>query len=424
MTRTAGKTGDGATTLRQARGAAYLVRRLLAWYDKNKRAFPWRAADGERPDPYRVWLSEIMLQQTTVAAVAPYYRRFLEKWPDVHALARAELDDVLREWQGLGYYARARNLHACARAVSGRLGGRFPESESELRMLPGIGAYTAGAIASIAFGRRAAAVDGNVERVLARLFAVTAPLPAAKTELREHALHLAPASRAGDFVQALMDLGATICTPRTPACLRCPWRKNCAAYEKGIAESLPRRAAKRARPLRHGVAFLLTRSDGAIWLRRRPDKGLLGGMMEVPSTPWREAAWDEAAALRHAPIAAKWRRLGGRVRHGFTHFELEIRLLTAPAGRQLPTGGRWVRPDDLAMVALPTVMQKLIRRGLAKRKPGEAPPGWTPKRKARPHRSRHGRDIVRGGIAQAVRRRKRHRDDAGRDPIRLALNPD
>lgn len=384
--------------VRKDRRARALARALLAWYDENRRVLPWRAPPGQTPDPYRVWLSEIMLQQTTVAAVASYYRRFLEKWPDVHALAGAELDDVLREWQGLGYYARARNLHACAREVSGKRDGRFPETDAALRALPGIGAYTAGAIAAIAFDQPAAAVDGNAERVLARLFAITTPLPAAKTELRARALQLVPGARAGDFAQAMMDLGATLCTPRAPACCLCPWGADCAASAKGIAERLPRRAAKRARPLRHGVAFFLTRADGAIWLRRRKETGLLGGMMEIPSTPWREEPWNRGEAARLAPAAAKWRSIAGTIRHGFTHFELALRVMAGGVGRRRPRGGRWVRPDDLASAALPTVMRKVIRHALAHAEAGQEMPGQKPKRKARPDQLRHGRDIVRGGI--------------------------
>ena len=394
------RSGRGKTVgaeQKDKRGGA-LARKLLAWYDKKKRVLPWRALPGQTPDPYSVWLSEIMLQQTTVAAVAPYFQRFLERWPDVHALAAAGLDDVLGEWQGLGYYARARNLHACARAIAAGRNGRFPDTEAALRALPGIGAYTAGAIAAIAFGEKAVAIDGNAERVLARLFAVPTPLPAAKPELRGCALQLVPADRAGDFAQAMMDLGAMICTPRAPACSLCPWRDDCAAHAKGIEEGLPRRAAKRARPLRRGVAFFLTRADGAIWLRRRKDSGLLGGMMEVASTPWRGEAWSEDEAVSLAPAAAKWRSLPGVVRHGFTHFELELRVMAGKTGRRLPAGGRWVHPDDLASAALPTLMRKVIGHAVAQGQAGPEGTGSRPKRKARPDRSRHGRDIVRGGI--------------------------
>ena len=255
---------------------------LLAWYDRHRRELPWRAPSGQRPDPYRVWLSEIMLQQTTVATVGPYFDRFVARFPSVYALAAAALDDVLHSWQGLGYYARARHLHASARAIVERHAGEFPREAQELRRLPGIGDYTAAAIAAIAFDRPLAAVDSNAERVVARLFAERTPLPAVKPRLRELAAALVPRERAGDFAQALMDLGATLCTPRRPRCVLCPWRAACAGLAQGIAEDLPVSAAKPERPLRYGVAFWLRRGDGAVLLRRRPDKGLLGGMTELP----------------------------------------------------------------------------------------------------------------------------------------------
>src|SRR5580704_7645564 len=241
---------------------------LLAWYDRHRRQLPWRSPPGERSDPYRVWLSEIMLQQTTVVTVAPYFDRFVARWPTVSSLAAAALDEVLHQWQGLGYYARARNLHACAREVAERHGGRFPDDVAGLRALPGIGDYTAAAIAAIAFDRQEAAVDGNVERVVARLFAVREAMPAAKPRLRALARELVPALRAGDFAQAMMDLGATICAPRRPRCVLCPWRDPCAARESGFAEELPARAEKPERPLRHGIVFWLQRPDGAVLLRR------------------------------------------------------------------------------------------------------------------------------------------------------------
>ncbi len=269
-----------------------------------------------------------MLQQTTVATVGPYFGQFVARWPDISALAAASLDEILQQWQGLGYYARARNLHACARAVAGRHGGVFPADPSALRALPGIGAYTAAAIAAIAFDRRAAAVDGNAERVLARLYAISEPLPAAKPRLRALADALVPNRRAGDFAQALMDLGATICTPYRPRCVLCPLRSCCAAAAAGLAEALPARAAKPERPLRHGVAFWLARPDGAVLLRRRPEKGLLGGMTEIPSTPWRAEPWTFAEAIRAAPSAAAWSPLPGTVLHGFTHFRLELAVVT------------------------------------------------------------------------------------------------
>jgi A/G-specific adenine glycosylase len=331
---------------------------LLAWYDRHRRALPWRAPPGRRPDPYRVWLSEIMLQQTTVVTVGPYFDRFVARWPDVFALAATSLDAVLTEWQGLGYYARARNLHRCAQVVAGALGGVFPETVAGLRELPGIGAYTATAIAAIAFDHRAAAVDGNVERVMARLYAVTEALPAAKPRLRELAEAVVPPHRAGDFAQAVMDLGATICTPRRPRCVLCPWREDCAAARAGIAEALPARAAKPERPLRHGTVFWLTRPDGALLLRRRPEQGLLGGMIELPSTPWRGAPWDAAEALPSAPAQERWEALPGIVRHGFTHFRIDLAVMAATTAT--PPDGIWAPLGRLGDYALPTLTKKVI----------------------------------------------------------------
>ncbi len=355
---------DHAAAARVEAGAARADRAalLLAWYDRHRRNLPWRALSGERADPYRVWLSEIMLQQTTVATVGPYFERFLARWPDIGALAAAPLDDVLHAWQGLGYYARARNLHACAREVAARYGGRFPETEAALRELPGIGAYTAAAIAAIAFDQPAMPVDGNIERVVARLFLVRETLPGAKPELRRLAATLLPAARPGDFAQAAMDLGATVCTPAKPKCVLCPWRADCRARQAGIAETLPARKPKGAKPLRRGVAFWITRADGAALLRRRPAKGLLGGMMEVPSSEWRAASWTVAAARKAAPVAAEWQILSGVVRHSFTHFDLELRVLvgrvSARAGAAVE--GVWVAPAALHTQALPTVMKKII----------------------------------------------------------------
>ena len=335
---------------------------LLDWYDRHRRILPWRALPGETPDPYRVWLSEIMLQQTTVAAVGGYFQHFVERWPTVEALAAAALDDVLHAWAGLGYYARARNLHKCARHVAETLGGRFPETEAGLRELPGIGAYTAAAIAAIAFDRRAAAVDGNVERVVARIYAVPEPMPAAKPKLRSLAAALVPERRAGDFAQAVMDLGATVCTPRKPKCLLCPWAGACAAYAAGIAEQLPRRASKPQRPTRRGTAFWVLNAQGKILLRRRPETGLLGGMMEVPSTAWLTDAPEPSVPAAETP----WRELPGLVRHTFTHFHLELRVV---AGRDAPdwaaADGVWVAPDRLSDYALPSVMKKVVRHAFA-----------------------------------------------------------
>ncbi|MEQ9814151.1 MAG: A/G-specific adenine glycosylase [Azospirillaceae bacterium] len=340
-----------------------VVPALLAWYDRHRRALPWRAAPGARPDAYRVWLSEIMLQQTTVATVGPYFRAFITRWPSVRDLAAADREDVLRAWAGLGYYARARNLHACARAVAETCGGVFPDTEQALLALPGIGAYTAAAIAAIAFDRPATVVDGNVERVVARLFALSDPLPDVKPAIRAAAATLTPATRPGDFAQAMMDLGATICTPRQPKCLACPVAGACHARMAGSAADLPRRRAKTAKPVRRAVIFVIGDGSGAVLVRSRPDEGLLGGMTEFPSTPW--AAADPpplASAARHAPVAAAWRETPGVVRHVFTHFALE---LTVVLGRShevaAPPGHRWIPLDQLGSEALPTVMAKVAR---------------------------------------------------------------
>jgi A/G-specific adenine glycosylase len=342
---------------------------LLAWYDRHRRHLPWRAPPGGRAEPYQVWLSEIMLQQTTVKAVGPYYAKFLARWPNVDALAAAPLDDVLRAWAGLGYYARARNLHACAKSVVRDHGGHFPDSEQGLRALPGIGGYTAAAIAAIAFDRRAIAIDGNIERVIARLYAVEAELPAAKAEIRTHAERLAPARRAGDFTQAMMDLGATICTPKQPACGICPWMDACAARARGDAETFPRKAPKVEGRMRYGASFVVTRADGHVLVRSRPEQGLLGGMTEVPSTVWTHE-WDEQTVLAVAPLKAKWKKLPGVVEHGFTHFPLRqtVYVASVPAKTKAPAGMRWVAEKDLHDEALPNVFRKvLVHAGLGHR---------------------------------------------------------
>lgn len=333
---------------------------LLAWYDRHRRVLPWRAPTGVSPDPYRVWLSEIMLQQTTVATVGPYFDRFVARWPDIAALAAASLDEVLHLWQGLGYYARARNLHACARAIVERHEGAFPRDPAALRALPGIGNYTAAAISAIAFDHPIAALDGNGERVVARIYGVLEPLAAARPRLKTLAAGLVPEQRAGDFAQALMDLGAMICTPRRPRCVLCPWRACCAAVAAGLAEKLPVSSEKPERPLRYGVAFWLTRPDGAVLLRRRPETGLLGGMTEIPSTPWRTESWTVEEAIRSAPTAAEWMMLPGVVRHGFTHFVLELAVMT---GRG-EADGVWSRPERLDEHALPTLMKKVARHAI------------------------------------------------------------
>ena len=324
---------------------------LLAWYDRHRRDLPWRAPPGGRADPYRVWLSEIMLQQTTVAAVAPYYERFLQRFPDVAALAAAPAEAVMQAWAGLGYYARARNLHACAQAVAAQ--GGFPCDVEGLRALPGIGPYTAAAVAAIAFGVPVVPVDGNVERVTARLFAIEAPLPGAKAAIAAAAARARPS----DFAQALFDLGATVCTPAAPGCAVCPWLAGCAGRRRGIAAELPRKAPKAARKLRHGGHFWLT--DGRhVLLRRRPPRGLLGGMTELPGTPWRAEPWSRADILVHAPMPADWRP-AGEVRHGFTHFELHIALFAARVER-IEGEGFLHSVDALDAAALSSLMQKCV----------------------------------------------------------------
>jgi A/G-specific adenine glycosylase len=337
---------------------------LLAWYDVHRRELPWRARRGERADPYRVWLSEIMLQQTTVAAVGSYYRKFLERWPRVEDLADAPLDDVLAAWAGLGYYARARNLHRAAKVVAGEMGGVFPTTAETLRALPGIGAYTAGAIAAIAYDEREAAMDANAERVIARLEAIRTPVPKAKIEIRAAGQALVPEKRAGDFAQALMDLGSAICTPKRPACSSCPWTAICKARARGIQEQLPVKAAERDRPLKRGAAFVARDAKGAVLLVKRPENGLLGGMMQPPLGPWTENFPTPKEALLQAPFRASWKKRAGVVRHGFTHFELEIEVYVAHVDKRPVCDGRWIAPANFADVALPTVMRKILTHAL------------------------------------------------------------
>lgn len=345
--------------------------KLLAWYDRHRRRLPWRALPGERSDPYAVWLSEIMLQQTTVKAVVPYFLEFVRRWPTVERLAAARLDDVLAAWAGLGYYSRARNLYACAKAVVADHGGRFPSSEAELLELPGVGPYTAAAISAIAFGERSSPVDGNIERVVARLFAVREALPAAKPLLRSLAATLTPATRAGDHAQAMMDLGARVCTPKRPSCLMCPISASCEARKLGIEATLPVRKAKAERPVRYGIAFVALREDGHVLLRRRADAGLLGGMLEVPSTAWGERWLSAEDALQAAPLRAEWWPVVGTVSHTFTHFRLELMTYRAvvPADVQLDLWAdsercRWVARRGLGRAALPSVMRKVIAHAM------------------------------------------------------------
>jgi len=335
---------------------------LLAWYDSHARVLPWRVspadrAVGVRPDPYRVWLSEVMLQQTTVAVVRGYFHRFTARWPDVAALAAAEDGEVMAEWAGLGYYARARNLLACARAVVADHGGRFPASRDGLLALPGIGPYTAAAIAAIAFDAAASVVDGNVERVVARLYCVETPLPAAKPELARLAAGLTPDHRPGDHAQAMMDLGATVCTPRNPGCGLCPLAATCRAYAAGVQAALPRRAAKPLRPTRQGTVWIARRSDGAWLLELRPGRGLLGGMLG-----WPGSGWDNAGGP--APLTADWQAVGA-VRHTFTHFHLDLAVLRAEVGPDAtPLRGSFIAPSQFRPGDLPSLMRKAYARAI------------------------------------------------------------
>lgn len=336
---------------------------LLAWYDANARSLPWRSPPGTvPPDPYRVWLSEVMLQQTTVAAVGPYYAKFLARWPSVVALAGADEADVMAAWAGLGYYSRARNLIACARAVMAA-GGRFPENEADLRKLPGLGDYTAAAVAAIAFGQAAAVVDANVERVIARLFAIDAPLPAARKAIRANVAELVPAVRPGDFAQGMMDLGATVCTARAPRCLLCPLAAACQGRRVG-AEGFPVKPARKAKPVRKGRAFWIEQ-HGQVWLVRRVGRGMLGGMRALPDDGWSAKADGTAVA----PLDGDWQSLGS-VRHSFTHFDLELQLMLyseAELDRLARDQGEWWPQDRLDDAGLPTLFAKAARLALAQR---------------------------------------------------------
>ncbi|SDO96668.1 A/G-specific DNA-adenine glycosylase [Lutimaribacter pacificus] len=337
------------------------AKEILAWYDRHARDMPWRVSPadrraGKRPDPYAVWLSEVMLQQTTVAAVRGYFHRFTLRWPTVADLAAAEDTQVMAEWAGLGYYARARNLLKCARTVVEEYDGRFPDSAEALKDLPGIGPYTAAAIAAIAFDRPETVVDGNVERVMARLFDVVTPLPTAKPELTMLAEDLTPLERPGDYAQAVMDLGATICTPRNPACGICPWRTPCMARAAGTAPDLPRKLPKKARPVRVGYAYVGRRADGAWLLERRPDSGLLGGMLGWPGSEWAEVQPDRAP-----PLAADWQMLGEEARHTFTHFHLRLKVLIADLPVDAtPDRGHFVDRHEFRPSDLPTAMRKVF----------------------------------------------------------------
>ena len=333
---------------------------LLAWYDKHAREMPWRVGPaarkaGQLPDPYAVWMSEVMLQQTTVAAVRAYHQKFMALWPTVADLAAAEDADVMATWAGLGYYARARNLLKCARAVVAEYGGKFPQKNDELLTLPGVGPYTAAAISSIAFDEASVVVDGNVERVMARLHDVHDPLPASKPALTALAAKLTPQKRAGDYAQAVMDLGATICTPRNPACGICPWRDPCAARIAGTAAGLPKKTPKKKVPTRKGIAYVVRREDGAWLLETRPDSGLLGGMLGFPTTDWSDA--PEA----NPPLETDWTTLNEQARHTFTHFHLELTILTSVVGNNAsPERGFFIDHNDFDAKSLPTAMRKVF----------------------------------------------------------------
>jgi A/G-specific adenine glycosylase len=339
-----------------------IVARTLQWWDRCRRTLAWRAEPGEAPDPYRVWLSEVLLQQTTAQAATPYYQAFIARWPGVEDLAAAPIEDVISAFAGLGYYSRARNLHACAKEIA-RRGGKFPSEEAGLRALPGIGAYTAAAIAAIAFGRQTAPVDGNIARILARLVALEKPISRAQAELATAARALAPSQRAGDFAQALMDIGATLCRPRNPACSPCPLAQDCAALQAGAPEAYPRRAPPKARPRRQGAVFFARRADGAFLARRRPPHGLLASTVELPGTPWTaEGPSDE---VREAPpIAVRWQSLPGTVDQAFTHFALELTVYAAKFEGVAPAGCFWVSSDAAGPSGFSAIMRKAVEHAV------------------------------------------------------------
>ena len=336
-----------------------LTERLLAWFGGQRRALPWRDAPCGRRDPYRVWLAEIMLQQTTVTAVIPYYQNFLDKWPNVKALAGALDDDVMRAWAGLGYYARARNLLACARFVADHCQGVFPRAESDLLKLPGIGPYTAAAVSAIAFNGPSAPVDGNVIRTLSRLYAVEGDMPKNKDKIQILAETLRPQNLSGDYAEALMDLGSQVCRPKNPRCSECPWMQACQAFRAGKAVDYPQKAEKKAKPTRRGWAFWVVRSDGHILLERRPPKGLLGGMIGLPTSAWGETLGTPKQAMERF-AAEQWTALPGHIEHTFTHFHLELGVIDVRVDANTPWPGLWIARDDVVNQALPSVMQKAI----------------------------------------------------------------
>lgn len=348
-----------------------LAEKLLKWYDAEQRELPWRAKPGTIPNPYHVWLSEIMLQQTVVKTVIPYFNKFLSLWPELNDLANAEDEDIRRAWAGLGYYTRAANLHKCAKIIRDEYEGELPIFAEELETLPGIGPYTAAAIAAIAFDETATPVDGNIERVVARQFAEVAPLPGVKSKLKILATSLTPPRRAGDFAQAQMDLGARICTPKNPSCLLCPISSSCEGYNQGIANDLPNRAKKKPKPTRYGSAFFALREDGAVLLHQRLPGGLLGNMQEIPTSEWTENQEQSDNMLKSPPLKGEWWPVPGCVKHTFTHFHLELKIFRILPGKDAEftlfadaERCKWVHRDNLADEALPSVMRKIIQHAL------------------------------------------------------------
>lgn len=344
---------------------------LLKWYDNEGRTLPWRAKDKQAINPYHVWLSEIMLQQTTVITVIPYFLSFIRRWPTFQALSQASLDDILHAWQGLGYYARARNLHRCAQKITSDYNGKLPITSEDLIKLPGIGPYTAKAIAAIAFNEHVLPIDGNIARILSRLYAISSPLPSGMTEIQNVANIFTPQIRPGDFAQAMMDLGATICIPRTPLCEKCPFQLTCKAHALGIAAELPVKLKKHARPQKYAIAYILKREDGAILLRKRPEKGLLGGMMGVPTSEWQLQQLENHLINVEAPLITHWEPLEAVTHHSFTHFDLEVKLyygnICLKKAKYL--GGDWIFPDQLKLYALPKLFKKIIEASLKKLRP-------------------------------------------------------
>jgi len=345
------------------KNSVYMRQKLLTWYDRHKRVMPWRTIKNSKKVPYKIWLSEIMLQQTTVTTVGPYFQHFLKTWPTIDELANASLDDVLKVWQGLGYYSRARNLHKCAKLICNNFDGRFPNTEEQLEQLPGIGPYTAAAILAIAFDKPAIVVDGNVERVITRVFGIFKPLPEARPIIKDCAAKLAPKTtrgRPGDYAQAVMDLGATVCRPRKPLCDLCPWEKYCIAKQQNFVDQVPRKAPKKLKAVRKGVVFLALMSDGSLFLRRRPENGLLGGMMEFPSTVWLERSLSLKEICEAAPFKTQWVKITGTVNQAFSHFQLQLQVRVAVVNDQTQIfGGIWVDRDRLDEFALPNLMKKV-----------------------------------------------------------------